>query len=146
MQDLPLVFICQASFKPDAGSAPIQCSDKRPCVITGIFPNVERDPSCLAAQLLSSAPVKTLRALQRAHSAAERTGVAEGVTHTVGQPGPRGTGDQAAEDELLFVMEKGGDPQAASLWAEDADGVASGSDDDVAALRDDPDADNSSEG
>ena len=100
----------------------------------------------LAAQLLSSAPVGTLRALQRAHSAADRTTLIDGGTQTVSQAGPQGAADQAAEDELLFVMEKAGDPRAASLWAEDADGAASGSEDDVAALRDDADAGDSSEG
>ncbi len=123
-----------------------QFSVKRSCVIAGILAKVERDPSRLAAQLLSSAPVNTLRALQRAHSAAEAPSATGGGAQTVSQPGPQGTADQAAEDELLFVMEKGGDPQAASLWAEGADGAASGSEDDIAALRDDADAGDSSEG
>jgi hypothetical protein len=44
--------------------------------------------------------------------------------------------DQAADDELLFFVGKAGDPQAASVWAEDAVPEAStSSDDDEARAR-----------
>ena len=106
-----------------------------PCVFAGILAKAEQDPSRLAAQLLSSAPVKTLRALQRAHSTAVTTDATGGGTQSVSQPRTDGTADQAAEDELLFVVEKGGDPQAASVWADDADDAAAEREEDIAALR-----------
>ena len=99
----------------------------------------------LAARLLKTVPLDTVRALQRAHSAA-RLSADGGGDQTASQPLPPGTADQVAEDELLFVMEKAGDPRAASLWAEDDDGAASGSEHDVAAVRDDLTVGDSSEG
>ena len=115
------------------------------CVLTGILSRVDRDPSRLAPELLGSVPVKTLRALRHAHSAAHPLGMPAGSMEQPDQPSTEAAAGQAAKDELLFVEERAGDPRAASVWAGDGDDAASGSDDDLADAQIRPSSDDAAD-
>ena len=97
-------------------------------VLTDLLAAVKRDPSRLALYLLSSVPEKTLRALQRACSAAGSIGDSGERSGAMGA-NEEGA-EQAADDELLFFVGKAGTPQAASVWAADTEADAATSDDD----------------
>ena len=95
---------------------------------------LEKSPHRLAVYLLSTVPMKALRALEHAHSAAAAS-CGSCVSSRELDAHEEGV-DRAADDELLFFVGKAGDPQAASVWAEDAEPEAStGSEDDEARAR-----------